>query len=183
MWRMGIFQSAASMVYFGANTFIPDYLHATNQADLVGLALASLNGMQVPASAVIGFVPLRILARRGTAYALAIAILVALGTVLLLPGIPLVIAAGVFGFCAAYVLVLSFALPALLASHGEVARLSAGTFAISYTTAFLVTLITGAVWDATGIEAAAFLPALAGAAIIGLLGPRLVSAVHLSSSE
>jgi MFS transporter, CP family, cyanate transporter len=177
MWRMGIFQSAASMVYFGANTFIPDYLHATNQAGLVGLALASLNGMQVPASAVIGFVPLRLLARRGTAYGLSIAILLALVTVLLLPGIPLVLAAGVFGFCAAYVLVLSFALPALLASHGEVARLSAGTFAISYTTAFMVTLITGAVWDATGIEAAAFLPALAGAAIIAVLGPRLVSAV------
>jgi MFS transporter, CP family, cyanate transporter len=95
MWRIGIFQSAASMIYFGANTFIPDYLHATNQADLVGLALASLNGMQVPASAVIGFVPLRLLARRSTSYLVAAAILLALVVVLLLPGIPLILAAGV----------------------------------------------------------------------------------------
>ncbi|HEY0582940.1 MAG TPA: MFS transporter, partial [Chloroflexota bacterium] len=140
MWRLGLLQSSASMVYFGANTFIPDYLHVTNQADLVGVALASLNGAQVPASAVIGLVPLRILARRSTSLGVAAAILLSLVVVLTLPGAPLVIAAGVFGFCAAYILVLSFALPALLAAPSEVARLSAGTFAISYTTAFLVTL-------------------------------------------
>jgi CP family cyanate transporter-like MFS transporter len=177
MWRLGIFQSAASMVYFGANTFIPDYLHATGQAALVGVALASLNGMQVPASFVIGFVPLRMLARPLTSYVVGIGILLALATALLLPGAPLVIAAGVLGFCAAYILVLSFALPALLAKPAEVARLSAGTFAISYSTAFLVTLLSGAAWDATHVEASAFLPALLGATIVMLIGPRLVSAV------
>lgn len=176
MWQLGIFQSSASMVYFGANTFIPDYLHATNQAELVGLALASLNGMQVPASAVIGLVPLRVLARRTTSLVVGAVIMVALVTVLALPGLPLVLAAGVLGFSAAYILVLSFALPALLAPPTEVARLSAGTFAISYTTAFLVTLLSGAVWDATRVEASAFLPTLAGACISVLLGPRLVSA-------
>ena len=175
MWRLGILQSSASMVYFGANTFIPDYLHATNQADLVGLALASLNGAQVPASAVIGLVPLRTLARPITSYGVAAAIVASLLVVLFLPGLPLVIAAGVLGFCAAYILVLSFALPALLATPSEVSRLSAGTFAISYSTAFLVTLLTGAVWDATRIEASAFLPALAGSAIVATFAPRLVA--------
>ena len=179
MWRLGIFQSAASMVYFGANTFIPDYLHATNQADLVGLALASLNGMQVPASAVIGFVPLRLLARPSVSYAVGVGILVALVAALLFPGIPLVLAAGLLGFFAAYILVLSFAMPALVAPPREVARLSGGTFAISYSTAFVATLIAGALWDATHLEAFAFLPALAGAAIVIALGPRLVSsALH-----
>ena len=70
----------------------------------------------------------------------------------------------------------SAALPALLAAPSEVSRLSAGIFAISYSTAFLVTLFTGAVWDATRIEASAFLPALAGSAIVAVLGPRLVAA-------
>jgi hypothetical protein len=176
MWRLGIFQSAASMVYFGANTFIPDYLHATNQADLVGLALASLNGMQVPASAVIGFVPLSVLARPLTSYVVGIGILAALGVALSLPGAGLVVAAGVLGFCAAYILVLSFALPALVAPPHEVARLSGGTFAISYSTAFLVTLLSGAIWDSTHLVAAAFLPALIGALVEVFLGPRLVAA-------
>jgi hypothetical protein len=183
MWRIGLFQSAASMVYFGANTFIPDYLHATHQADLVGLSLASLNGMQVPASAVIGLVPLRLLARGGSSYLVAAVILAALATVLLLPGIPLLLAAGAFGFCGAYILVLSFALPALLAPPAEVARMSAGTFAISYTTAFLVTLVTGAVWDATRLEASAFLPALGGAVVLAALGPGLVSAALSASGS
>jgi len=148
---------------------------------LVGLALASLNGMQVPASAVIGLVPLRLLARPSTSYAVAAAILAALAILLVLPGMPLVLAAGVFGFCAAYILVLSFALPGLLAPPAEVARLSAGTFAISYTTAFLVTLVTGAVWDVTRVEASAFLPAVGGAVVLAALGPRLVSAAVSAS--
>jgi MFS transporter, CP family, cyanate transporter len=173
MWRLGLLQSSASMVYFGANTFIPDYLHATNQADLVGLALAALNGAQVPASAVIGLVPLRVLARPSTSYGVSAAILVALLVTVSVPGPPLVVAAGVLGFSAAYILVLSFALPALLAEPAQVARLSAGTFAISYTTAFVVTFVAGAVWDATRVEASAFLPALAGSAIVLMLGPRL----------
>jgi MFS transporter, CP family, cyanate transporter len=176
MWRLGILQSSASMVYFGANTFIPDYLHATNQPELVGYALAALNGGQVPASAVIGLVPLRVLARPSTSYLVAAAILVSLAAVLALPGAPLVVAAGVWGFCAAYILVLSFALPALLTDAAHVARLSAGTFAISYTTAFSVTLLTGAVWDLTHVEASAFLPALVGSAIVVLVAPGLVTA-------
>ena len=47
--------------------------------------------MQVPASAVIGFVPLRVLARPATSYLIGGAIFVALAVVLLLPGIPLVL--------------------------------------------------------------------------------------------
>jgi CP family cyanate transporter-like MFS transporter len=127
---------------------------------------------------VIGLVPLRVLARRATSLTVAAAILVALAALLALPGSALVLvgATGVFGFCAAYILVLSFALPALLAEPGEVARLSAGTFGISYTTAFLVTLLAGALWDATRVEASAFLPALVGSAIVAGLGPRLTSA-------
>ena len=181
MWRLGLLQSSASMVYFGANTFIPDYLHATNQADLVGLALAALNGAQVPASAVIGLVPMRVLARPSTSYLVSAAIVVALAATVTLPGAPLVVAAGVLGFSAAYILVLSFALPALLAEPAQVARLSAGTFAISYTTAFVVTFVAGAVWDATRVEASAFLPALAGSAIVFVLGPRLTGQVLAAS--
>jgi hypothetical protein len=125
---------------------------------------------------VIGFVPLRILARPLTSYLVGFGILAALVVALALPGAALVLAAGVLGFCAAYILVLSFALPALVAPPAEVARLSGGTFAISYSTAFVVTLVSGAVWDSTHLVAAAFLPALIGALVEVLLGPRLVAA-------
>jgi MFS transporter, CP family, cyanate transporter len=176
MWRLGLFQAAASMVYFGANTFIPDYLHAINRPDTVGLALASLNALQLPATLVISVLPLGVLARPSTSYVSAAAIAVSLIVVLTLPGWPLVVAAGMFGFCAAYILVLSLAVPALRAKPTEVARMSAGTFAISYCTAFLVTLVAGAIWDASRIEASAFLPALLGAGIVAFIGPRILSA-------
>lgn len=183
LWQLGILQSSASLIYFGANTFIPDYLHATNQAGLVGPALAALNGGQVPASAVIGLVPLRVLARRSTSVAVGAAIVVALATVIALPGAPTVVAAGVFGFCAAYILVVSFALPALLVGAAGAPRLSAGMFAISYTLAFLVTLVAGALWDTTHLAASAFLPVLASSAVITLLGPRLCAAAQSAATQ
>ena len=89
-----------------------------------------------------------------------------------LPGSLTVVAAGVFGFCAAYILVVSFALPALLVGPAGAPRLSAGMFAISYTLAFVVTLLAGALWDTTHL-ASAFLPVLASSAVVTLLGPRL----------
>jgi CP family cyanate transporter-like MFS transporter len=182
LWQLGVLQSSASLIYFGANTFVPDYLHATNQVDLVGPALAALNGGQVPASAVIGLVPMRILARRATSFGVGAAIVAALATVVALPGPPTVLAAGVFGFCAAYILILSFALPALLAGPAGAARLASGTFAISYTLAFLVTLLAGAVWDTTHVAASAFLPVLASSVIVVLLGPRLASAASTTDA-
>jgi CP family cyanate transporter-like MFS transporter len=181
MWQLGLLQASASLVYFGGNTFIPDYLHAIDRPELVGAALTALNGGQLPASAVIGLVPLRLLARPATSLLVAGAVLCALLVVVLLPGVPLVVAAGVFGFCAAYILVLSFALPPLLAAPADVARLSAGTFAISYSTTFVVTLLAGATWDATHIAAMAFLPVLAATAIVVLLGPRLTAAAMAST--
>ena len=73
----------------------------------------------------------------------------------------MVAAAAVFGFCAAYILVVSFAFPALLAGGGGAPRVG-GHVAISYTLAFLVT-VAGALWDITRLAASAFLPALSAA--------------------
>ncbi len=173
---MGVFQSASALVYFGANTFIPDYLHATDQADLVALALASVNTAQVPASFVIGLVPWRILGRKTTSLLVGAGIFASLAAVLSQNPVLIVVGAGAFGFCAAYILVLSFALPALLARPEDVSRVSAGMFTISYVTSFLATLAAGAAWDATHIEAMAFLPVVLGGLIALLLGPRLVEA-------
>ena len=68
MWRLAFFQSSASLLYFGTNTFVPDYLTATGQADLIAPVLASLNASQVPASFVVGLVPFSILGRPVTSF-------------------------------------------------------------------------------------------------------------------
>ncbi len=176
LWQMGIFQSSSALVYFGVNSFIPDYLNATGQSDLIALLLAIVNSAQVPASFVIGLVPWRILSHRLTSYALAAAIFGSLAALMSGQPVAMAIAAGVFGFAAAFILVFSFALPALLAEPVDVSRVSAGMFTISYTTSFAANLAAGAIWDATHVAATAFLPVMLGGVVVLALGPGLSAA-------
>jgi cyanate permease len=173
VWLLGVFQSAASMTYFGANTFLPDFLDATGQAGLVGATLAALNIGQLPASVAVGFIPMRILGRPATSLLVAALIVGALAGVVLYGGFIAVAGAALLGLTGAYVLTMSFALPALIAPPAQIARLAAGTFTLGYAISFLVTLLSGAAWDATHAPAAAFVPMLAGAVIVAVLGPRL----------
>jgi CP family cyanate transporter-like MFS transporter len=173
VWLLGTFQAAASLTYFGANTFLPDFLHATGQAGLVAPSLAALNIAQIPAALAVGLIPMRILGQRATSWIVAAAILAALAGVLMGGGGVTVAAAALLGLTGAYILTLSFALPALLAPAHEIARLAAGTFTLGYTISFLTTLVSGAAWDVTHAPAAAFLPMLLAVAIVAVLGPRL----------
>jgi CP family cyanate transporter-like MFS transporter len=173
VWLLGVFQSAASMTYFGANTFLPDFLHATGQAGLVGASLAALNIGQLPASIAVGFIPMRILGRRAASLLVAALIVAALAGVVLFGGAVAVAGAALLGLTGAYVLTMSFALPALIAPPAQIARLAAGTFTLGYAISFVTTLLSGAAWDATRAPAAAFVPLLAAAVIVAVLGPRL----------
>jgi hypothetical protein len=81
----------------------------------------------------------------------------------------IVLWAGVIGFASALALVLTLALPPLLAAEADVPRFSAGIFLIMYATSFAGPLAGGAAWDATGVPAAAFLVlAAGGAAMVAL---------------
>ncbi len=175
-WQLGFFQSAASLTYFGANTFVPDYLHATGKPELVAACISALNVAQIPASLAIGLIPFRLLAKRGVPVAVALTMLGALAALRFGGAAGAVTGTALLGFCAAYVLVFSFALPALLASGADVARLSAATFTIGYTTSFCTTLAAGAAWDALHEPALAFLPVVAGAFIVAALGITLARA-------
>jgi CP family cyanate transporter-like MFS transporter len=178
VWLLGTFQSAASLTYFGANTFLPDFLHATGQLALVGAALSALNIGQLPASFAVGLIPMRILGLRSTSLLVALLIVAALAGVLAFGGAVTVAAAALLGLTGAYVLTMTFALPALLVPPAEIARLAAGTFTLGYTISFVTTLLSGAAWDATHAPAAAFLPMLLAAAIVAVLGPRLGTLVR-----
>src|SRR5205823_5322236 len=66
--------------------------------------------------------------------------------------------AGCFGFLLATLLMLCFALPALLSASGEVASMSAGMFLISYSEGLTISVLGGAAWDFAGSPRYAFLP-------------------------
>ena len=84
-----------------------------------------------------------------------------------------VAAASLMGFSASSILILVLALPPLLSPPDDVHRVTAAMFTISYTCAVVIPIISGVLWDISGLAALAFAPI----AISGLLLIVLASAV------
>jgi MFS transporter, CP family, cyanate transporter len=176
LWQLGLVQSAGTLGFFGASTFIPDYLHATGRADLVAAALAGLSLGQLPGSVLIAVLPWRRVAQRGTAVLVGGGMVWALLALLVAPGPLFVFAAAVLGACSGAGLVIALALPPLTTSADDVPRVAAGALGIGYSVVWLVLLVAGAAWDSLHVPAAAFLPAALGATFLLLLAPRLLAA-------
>jgi CP family cyanate transporter-like MFS transporter len=166
VWRLGLLQGGGSVVYFACNAFIPDYLHTTHRPDLVNACLTALNAGQLPASFIILASARRLAGRSAPFIVVGLTALLGLGALLSGRDGLMVAGAAAIGFSSAFVLILTLALPPLLAAPADVHRLSAGMLAIGYTLTFIVPLLGGAIWDITGREAAAFIPGALGALVV-----------------
>jgi len=168
-WEIGLMQGGSGTIYFGANAFIPDYLHAIGHGELVGTCLTALNAGQLPASLIILLFARNLAGRKEPL--IAVSLLTFAGLAGMFTTIPSVMTLGaaIVGFAPAFVLILTLALPPLLAPPEDVHRLSAGMFTIGYIASFVLPLLGGAAWDATGIAASAFLPVALGAFMILLM--------------
>ncbi len=158
VWRLGLMFGSVNAMYFASNAFLPAYLTVTGRSDWIPAALTALNLGQLPASLMILPVATR-LERRAWPYLVAGAITAAAVIGLAsLTGAWLVFCAGLLGFAAATVLILGLTLPPLLSEPHHVGRTSAAMFSVSYASAMVVALASGAVWDITGWPAATFVP-------------------------
>lgn len=173
MWQLGIVLAGASIAYWSANAFIPDYLRSVGRPNLIEPSLAVLNVAQLPGSFVMLFVADRLAGRRGVFVALGVVALGSIVTFLSVPGTPEVVASGFLGFATSFTLVMVLALPPMVAEHREVHRLSAGVLTLGYCATFLGNLAGGAIWDVTHVALAAFLPSLLGATALGVVGVTL----------
>ncbi len=173
IWIIAFVFGAASLAYWGANTHLPDYLHATSHAADVPAALASLNGLQLPASLVLLGWPALFVARRWPFVASGLVTVACAVGLVVFAGEASIAWAGATGFVSALVFLLALALPPLLVPSADVHRFSAAIFSISYTFAFLGALAAGALWDATGIPAMALAPTAFAGLLMALLGWRL----------
>ena len=172
-WQLGLLSGFASSLYFATNAFLPDYLAARGRPDLLPDALSSLNWVQIPASILMLLYAPRITRRRAPFLVLGTLSLAALAGLLFLPEAAIVACCGVLGFCNAFMLILTLAVPPLIAEPGDVSRLSAAMLAIGYFSAFVTPIVGGMLWDATRIAETAFVPlALFGLAALGI-GARL----------
>ena len=166
--RIGLVMGMASAVYFGSNAYIPDFLDQTGRRDLISPTLLALNGAQLltaPTVAVwqrlltgkVGFV--------GSSLLMAIAQL----GIVLTPGVGVLLWAVVLGFAAALSFIVVLTLPPRLAAAGDVHRMSAAIFTVQYAVAFVLPLMAGALWDATGRAVLAFAPGVAATAAMAWL--------------
>ena len=169
-WRLGALQTGISVLYFGLNAYIPDYFHAVGRPWMAPIALATLNASQLPGSFATLLVAHKLAGRREFFIAVLLAAIPGLGFLLAAPDWLALVGVTVFGFCSAIGLSMIVALPPLLTHHGDVHRLSAGMFTIGYVGAFVMTLLGGVFWDASGIPATAFIPVGIGAAMVAVAG-------------
>ena len=77
------------------------------------------------------------------------------------------------GFANAAILILILALPPLLSAPDDVHRVTAAMFTISYSCAVIVPVISGFVWDTSGIASSAFAPIALCGIILVILAPAI----------
>jgi MFS transporter, CP family, cyanate transporter len=161
--RIGIVMGMASATYFGANAYIPDFLDQSGRHDLISPALAVLNGSQLLTAPAVALWPAILTGRTGFMGSAVLMGVAQVGLVLT-PGAGVVGWAFLLGFSTALAFVVVLSLPPRLAPPGGVARMSAAIFTLQYTTAFVIPLIAGALWDVTGQAVFAFVPGVVAAA-------------------
>ena len=161
--RIGLVMGMASATYFGANAYIPDFLDQTGRHDLVSPALALLNGSQLLTAPAVALWPQILTGRAGFLGSAVLMGVAQLGLVFT-PGTGALAWAFLLGFSTALAFIVVLSLPPRLAPAGGVARMSAAIFTIQYLTAFVIPLVAGAFWDATGQALFAFVPGI-GAAV------------------
>ena len=160
-WGVGFLAGYASALYYAVNAFLPDYLASRGRPDLLNASLSALNWVQLPASFLMLAYGNRLTLRRWPFVALGALSLLALTGMLTMSDGWLVAWSGVVGFCNAFLLILTLALPPLMARPDDVHRLSAAMLLIGYLCAFAIPIVGGYVWDATAAPRAAFLPLMA----------------------
>jgi CP family cyanate transporter-like MFS transporter len=166
--RIGLVMGMASAVYFGTNAYVPDFLEQTGRHQLITPTLVVLNGSQLFTAPAVAIWEKVLTGRAGFLGSAALMATAQIG-ILLTPGWGVILWAFVLGFAAALSFIVTLTLPPRVAAPGDVHRISAAIFTIQYGAAFVLPLIAGALWDASGAAALAFVPGAAAAVFMGWL--------------
>lgn len=148
--KIGLLLGVSSSMFFGLNAYMGNLLEQTGHFEKLSRGLFVYNIAQVFASLVMLKAARRWVGRR--THIMASALISVAGTLgaVLLTGWWAIASATLMSFASGILLILLVALPPLLSRPGETGRLSAGTFLVGYTVAFLVPMAGGVVADMTG---------------------------------
>jgi CP family cyanate transporter-like MFS transporter len=182
VWLLGLTLGANTSVFFGLNAFLPERLHEIGRADLISPALFWLNALQLLSSFVLLLVADR-LQRSVWSYLLfgPLAIVGMLG-IMFADGYWIVVAASLVGVGLAVTFVVVLAQPPVLCPADQVHHVAAGMFAIGYTIGIVLPVVSGALWDLTGISRMAFVPFLVMLVVLAAAGAMLMRHPRLSDA-
>jgi CP family cyanate transporter-like MFS transporter len=173
IWRLGFMLGTVNAIYFSTNAFIPDYLRDHGMGDWTSAALTGLNAGQLPASALLLAFASRLQLKAWPIIAVGVFSIIATLGMVFGNGPMVVAAASLQGFASAAILVLVLALPPLLSPPDDVHRVTAAMFTISYSCAVITPIISGMLWDRSGIAALAFAPIGIAGLLLVLLAPAI----------
>ena len=176
IWLLGLTFGSNNSPFFGANAFLGDYLASEGESQVLGLALASLNGAQIVALVVLVLMAERMQRRAWPFLLFGPAMLAGFVGLILIPSpLAAVACTGLIGISTALTMTPTLALPALLVAPADVPRTAAGMFTVSYTCAIVIPTICGALWDMTGRPWTVFLPlciCCIGLTVLGAIAAR-----------
>jgi MFS transporter, CP family, cyanate transporter len=170
--RVGLVMGMASAVYFATNAYVPDFLDQSGRHQLIAPTLAVLNASQLLTAPAVAIWSDLLTGRVGFIGSSVLMTVAQIG-LMLAPGPLVVLCAFVLGFACALSFIVALAVPARVAAAGDVHRMSAAIFTFQYGTGFVLPLIAGALWDASGIAVLAFVPGLCAAAAMYVLSRPL----------
>ncbi len=173
--HLGILIGCGSLIYFGMNAWIASYNQALHHMSLTPLALATLNVAQLPSSLLVTVLAQQLAGRRWPFIVAGTICAVSISGWIFTPANLEVLWAALLGGSSALVFTLGLALPALLARHDEVARLTGISFSLTYGVAFVGPFIGGELWDIFHLPAVAFVPVAAASITLIVLGSLLPS--------
>src|SRR6185437_917738 len=124
LWLMGITLGANNAQFYAANGFIPDYLNAMGQGELISATLSWLNGSQIVASFLVLATSERLQRQTWPFTICAPLSVLSLAGILFGHGYWVLLSATIFGFATAVSFLVTFGLPAIFSAPGDAHRVA-----------------------------------------------------------
>jgi MFS transporter, CP family, cyanate transporter len=143
-WRIGLVLASIISTFFGLNGFLPAYLNGNGHPDLISPALTALNLGQLPTSLLLLLAADKVQGRRWPYWLFGPLFIACVIGIMSSASYWTVFWAALVGATCGAALALGLALAPLLCRHpDDVARTSAGAFAIGFSFAMLISFLFG----------------------------------------